>query len=74
VFLYNIDDRILAKILKNAFFNRKISIFLPMDPDSQYGSGYTMSLNPDPIRIRIRNPAKCKSCNAYFMMLEGGGV
>jgi hypothetical protein len=58
VILSLIGDRIFAKILKNAFFNRNISIFLPMDPDSQYGSGYTKSQNPDPIRIRIHNPAK----------------
>jgi hypothetical protein len=30
---------------------------LDPDPDSQYGSGSTKSLNPDPIRIRIHNPA-----------------
>jgi hypothetical protein len=29
---------------------------LSLDPDSQYGSGSTKSLNPDPIRIRIHNP------------------
>jgi hypothetical protein len=29
---------------------------MPLDPDSQYGSGSTKSLNPDPIRIRIHNP------------------
>jgi hypothetical protein len=35
-------------------------VFLPLDPDpdSQYGSGSTKSLNPDPIRIRIHNPAE----------------
>jgi hypothetical protein len=35
-------------------------IFLPLDPDSQYGSGSTKSLNPDQIRIRIHNPANIK--------------
>jgi hypothetical protein len=30
---------------------------LDPDPDSQYGSGSTKLLNPDPIRIRIHNPA-----------------
>jgi hypothetical protein len=30
---------------------------LPLDPDSQYGSGSIKSLSPDPIRTRIHNPA-----------------
>jgi hypothetical protein len=36
------------------FFHWNFLIFLPLDPDSQYGSGSTKSLNPDP--IRIHNP------------------
>jgi hypothetical protein len=43
-------------------FSTKISYFsCPWirirDPDSPYGSGSIKSLNPDPIRIRIHNPA-----------------
>jgi hypothetical protein len=33
---------------------------LPLDPDSQYGSGSTKSLNPDAIRIQIHTPAVSK--------------
>jgi hypothetical protein len=38
------------KLRKSAFFS---SFFLPMDPDPDPHK----SLNPDPIRIRIHNPA-----------------
>jgi hypothetical protein len=36
------------------FIKLKKKTFLPLDPDFQYGSGSTKSLNPDP--IRIHNP------------------
>jgi hypothetical protein len=42
------------KITKKGIFPLKFLHFLPLDPDSQYGSGSTKSLNPDP--IRIHNP------------------
>jgi hypothetical protein len=32
-------------------------IFALLDPDSESGSGSTDPMNPDPIRIRIHNPA-----------------
>jgi hypothetical protein len=44
---------------------------MPLDPDSQYGSGSTKSLNPDPIRIRIHNPVKYTvQINRYFFKTD----
>ncbi len=53
--------------LQNMNFSKKflllwvIFALLDTDPDSEYGSGSTDPIesgsNPDPIRIRIRNPA-----------------
>jgi hypothetical protein len=43
---------------KCAFSQWNFLIFLPRDPDSQYGSGSTNSLNSDKIWIRIHNPVR----------------
>jgi hypothetical protein len=58
-FFVNIE---IYRIKISAFFHLNFFIFSPLDPDpdSQYGSGSTKSLNPDPIRIRIHNPGVLK--------------
>jgi hypothetical protein len=43
---------------------------LDPDPDSQYGSVSTKSLNPDPIRIRIHNPELNTGIRWYWEILE----
>jgi hypothetical protein len=41
---------LFKKLLNSAFFHGNFLIFFALDPDpdSQYGSGYAKSLNPDP--------------------------
>jgi uncharacterized C2H2 Zn-finger protein len=51
------------------FFHRHFLIFLPLDPDSQYGSGSTKSLNPDP--IQIHNPGFSINKKSIFHLCRG---
>jgi hypothetical protein len=63
--------KIFFKITKKCIFHFNFLVFLPLDPDpdSQYGSGSTKSLNPDP--ILIHNPARQAShgLRKYFCLV-----